>query len=219
MLPLLLARPTGRALRVLCLGAHADDLEIGCGGTMLELVGAGAVDCTWVVWSGTPERAAEARSAAARVLEGATGARVEVEGFRDGFFPAQWAGLKDRFEALKGGLDPDLIFTHHRADRHQDHRVIAELTWNTWRRHLILEYEVPKFEGDLHTPALYSPLAPDTVDRKVAILLECFGSQRQRSWFETETFRGLMRIRGVECASPSGYAEGFHAPKVSLAKV
>ncbi len=217
MRSLLLTRPAGRALRVLCLGAHADDLEIGCGGTMLELVSGGAAECTWVVWSGTPERAAEARGAAARVMAGAAASRVLVESFGDGFFPAQWADIKARFEALKREVEPDLIFTHHRADRHQDHQVIAELTWNTWRSHLILEYEVPKFEGDLHTPNLYSPLARDTVDRKVSILMDCFASQRGRTWFEAETFRGLMRIRGVECGAPSGYAEGFHAPKLSLA--
>lgn len=203
-------------LRVLCLGAHSDDLEIGCGGTVLHLLESRpGVQCTWIVWSGAGPRRDEALQAAGQILDGGDHT-VSVEDFRDGFFPAQWADIKARFEKLKESANPDLIFTHHRNDRHQDHRVIAELTWNTWRNHAILEYEIPKYEGDLTTPSLYVPLTRELVDRKVAVLMSSFASQQQRSWFDAETFRGLMRLRGVECASPSGYAEGFHAPKLVL---
>ena len=138
-----------------------------------------------------------------------------VEQFRDGFFPDQWGAIKERFESLENSA-PDLIFTHGRQDRHQDHRVIAELTWNTWRDHAVLEYEVPKYEGDLSTPSLYLPLEADLVDRKVDLLMSVFASQRSKRWFDAETFRGLMRLRGVECGAPSGYAEGFHASKLVL---
>ena len=207
----------GRPLRVLCLGAHADDLEIGCGGTVLHLIRSHpGIHCRWVVWSGSATRAAEAREAATRMLNGAGRADVEVESFRDGFFPAQWADIKARFEAMKAEPRPDLILTHHRGDRHQDHRIIADLTWNTWRNDLILEYEIPKYEGDLHTPNFYVPLDAATVEKKLEILQAGFASQQDKAWYDAETFRGLMRIRGAECASPSGFAEGFHAPKVVL---
>jgi LmbE family N-acetylglucosaminyl deacetylase len=146
---------------------------------------------------------------------GSCDARVRVEDFRDGFFPDHWAAIKERFEDLKDAA-PDLIFTHRRQDRHQDHRVIAELTWNTWRDHAILEYEVPKYEGDLTTPSLYVPLASELVERKLDLLLSVFASQRSHRWFDAETFRGLLRLRGVECGAPSGYAEGFHASKLVL---
>jgi LmbE family N-acetylglucosaminyl deacetylase len=133
--------------------------------------------------------------------------------YRDGYFPYE-AALKDFFEELKAGPDPDLILTHHRGDRHQDHRTVAELTWNTWRRHLILEYEIPKYEGDLGQPNVYVPLTRAEVDRKVDGLMSAFGSQRDRHWFDPQTFRGLLRLRGVECAAPDGYAEAFHGPKI-----
>jgi LmbE family N-acetylglucosaminyl deacetylase len=215
MLPLRLADPGARPLRLLCLGAHADDLEIGCGGTVLHLLGAlPRVHCTWVVWSAAGPRRSEAERGAAAVL-GSCDARVRVEDFRDGFFPDHWAAIKERFEDLKDAA-PDLIFTHRRQDRHQDHRVIAELTWNTWRDHAILEYEVPKYEGDLTTPSLYVPLASELVERKLDLLLSVFASQRSHRWFDAETFRGLLRLRGVECGAPSGYAEGFHASKLVL---
>ena len=217
MHPLRLDLPSGRPPRLLCLGAHADDLEIGCGGTVLHLIRAHpGIHCRWVVWSGDETRVAEARDAATKVLAGAGRADVSVEGFRDGYFPDQWAQIKQKFDALRAETRPDLILTHHRHDRHQDHRVVAELTWNTWRDDLILEYEIPKFEGDLSTPSLYVPLDRATVDRKIDILMTGFASQRDKPWYDAETFRGLMRIRGVECAASGGYAEGFHAPKLSL---
>jgi LmbE family N-acetylglucosaminyl deacetylase len=207
--------PGNRPLRILCLGAHADDLEIGCGGTIMHLVRSRPVECTWVVLSGTPERQAEARAGAEAMTARAVGRAVRLEQFRDGFFPAAWSELKECFEDLKA-VEPDLVFTHRRDDRHQDHRTVAELTWNTWRDHLVLEYEIPKYEGDLGQPALYVPLDRDLVDRKVELLLAVFGTQRSRHWFDADTFRALMRLRGLECASPSGYAEAFHAPKVVL---
>jgi LmbE family N-acetylglucosaminyl deacetylase len=206
-----------RPLKVMCLGAHADDLEIGCGASVLHLLREWPdAQCTWVVWSGEGERKEEAERAARELLGHTRPGTIVVEQFRDGFFPDQWALIKSRFESLKQGPSPDLIFTHHRSDRHQDHRVIAELTWNTWRNHLILEYEIPKYEGDLHTPNLYVPLAEELVNRKVDLLLAHFRSQQSRAWFNAETFRGLMRLRGVECGAPSGYAEAFHAPKLVL---
>jgi LmbE family N-acetylglucosaminyl deacetylase len=215
--PLRLDTPSGRPPRLLCLGAHADDLEIGCGGTVLHLIRTyPGIHCRWVVWSGDETRTAEARDSATKILAGAGRADVSVERFRNGYFPDQWALIKQNFDALKAEGRPDLILTHHRRDRHQDHRLLAELTWNTWRDDLILEYEIPKYEGDLSTPNLYVPLDRATVDHKVEILMTGFASQRTKPWYDAETFRGLMRIRGVECAAPGGYAEGFHAPKLTL---
>jgi LmbE family N-acetylglucosaminyl deacetylase len=212
-----LAPPAGRPVRILCLGAHPDDLEIGCGGTVMHLIRSHpGVQVRWVVWSGDLTRAAEARDAAAQVLQGAGVASVSVESFRDGFFPAQWADIKAKFESIRDEGRPDIILTHHRGDRHQDHRLLAELTWNTWRDDLILEYEIPKYDGDLHTPNLYLPLDRATAERKVEILLKGFASQHGKPWYDAGTFWGLLRIRGVECASPTGYAEGFHAPKAIL---
>jgi len=214
MLPLRIGRPEGRPLRLLCLGAHSDDIEIGCGGTVLTLIGAGAVECRWVVFAaGDPVRKAEAQRSADRFLEGAAGQQVVAHAFRDAWFPAAWGEIKAAVEALKD-FEPDLILTHRRDDRHQDHRLLAELTWNTFRNHLVLEYEIPKYEGDLGQPNVYVPLAPEVADRKVAILLEEFASQRHRGWFGEATFRGMMRLRGVEAAT--GWAEAFHGHKLSL---
>ena len=209
---------TGEALRVLAIGAHADDIEIGCGGLILTLIArARPVFVDWCVLSATTVRAAEARASAAAFLDGAAGTEITVEGFTDGFFPYEGAALKRWFESLKSRPSPDLVLTHTRRDRHQDHREVANLTWNTFRDHLILEYEIPKYEGDLETPNLYVPLAENAVARKAELLLECFASQRQKPWFDAESFRSLCRLRGIECASPTRYAEAFHAPKMVLA--
>jgi LmbE family N-acetylglucosaminyl deacetylase len=216
MLPLRFDGPADRPLRLLCLGAHADDLEIGCGGTVLTLTASRRVDVTWVVFSGEGARQEEARRGAAAFLAGAHASRVFLETFRDGYFPAEWAAIKDRCEALRRESEPDLILTHHRHDRHQDHRVLAELAWNTWRNHTILEYEIPKYDGDLGHPTLHVPLSRETAGRKVEAILETFASQQGRHWFDAETFRGLLRIRGIECAAPEGYAEAFYAPKLTL---
>jgi LmbE family N-acetylglucosaminyl deacetylase len=204
-------------LRLLCIGAHSDDLEIGCAGSVLTWFGERPeVEVTWVVLSAVAERSLEARRSALRLLKGASRSRVVLGEFRDGFFPAQYAEMKEFFERLKSSADLDVILTHHLQDRHQDHRLAAELTWNTWRDHLILEYEIPKFEGDLGQPNSYVPLAARVARRKVAHLERHFASQRGRSWFRAENFLALMRIRGVECRSSSGFAEAFHARKIVL---
>lgn len=203
------------ALRVLCLGAHADDLEIGCGGTLLTLARRRWA-CHWVIFSADPTRAREARRGAARFLRAVGRRTIVVQGYRDGFFPHQGAAIKEYFEELKRAVSPDVIFTHHRDDRHQDHRLIAELTWNTFRDHLILEYEVPKYDGDLGRPNCLVALPRAVAERKIRYLLASFPSQRAKRWFTAETFRGLMRLRGVEAAAPGGYAEAFYGHKLVL---
>ncbi len=200
--------------RVLCLGAHPDDIEIGCGGTILGLAQSHPhLRFYWVVFSAEGDRADEAARAASLFT---VNGRCETQffSFRDGFLPAQRAEVKERFEGLKAHIDPDLIFTHFRDDGHQDHRLLAELTWNTFRDHLILEYEIPKYDGDLGRPSVYVPLALEVMERKCSLLLEVFVSQGTKRWFSRELFRGLMRIRGMECNAPSGYAEAFHARKL-----
>ena len=217
MLDLLADRPESEGLSVLCLGAHSDDIEIGCGGTLLRLRDeVPDLEMRWIVFSGAGKRAEEARESARRLLGDTPSTEVEVLEFRDGFFPDDWAEIKSAFEKLKSGRSPDVIMTHHGDDRHQDHRVVSELTWNTFRDHLILEYEVPKWDGDLGQPNLYVPLEEETARRKAHHLVDTFQSQRDRAWFDEDTFLGLMRLRGVECVSPARYAEAFHARKVVL---
>jgi LmbE family N-acetylglucosaminyl deacetylase len=217
MLPLAPLLTSARGLEVLCLGAHSDDLEIGCGGTMLRLLRELPIDrVTWVVLSGNPDRALEARRGARRVLGRHRGARVLQQTFRDGFFPYTAVAIKEYFEHLKRDSAPDLIFTHYREDRHQDHRLVSELTYNTWRDHLVLEYEIMKIDGDLGNPNVYVGLDGRTVDRKVQLLEECYGTQRDRRWFSEDAFRGLMRLRGIEAGSTTGYAEAFHGRKIVL---
>lgn len=202
-------------LTVLCLGAHSDDIEIGCGGAILRLIAERPdARCHWVVFSrsGDAQREAEARASAAAVL-GDAAAQIDVHDFRDAYFPYEGGRIKDVFEGLKRRLRPDVIFTHARDDLHQDHRLVCELTGNTFRDHLILEYEVPKYDGDLGRPGVFIPLTEDQVQRKIELLMHHFGSQRSRAWFAPETFRGLLRIRGLECNAPSGYAEAFHCRK------
>jgi LmbE family N-acetylglucosaminyl deacetylase len=199
--------------RVLCLGAHADDIEIGCGGTILRLTSERRdLEVRWVVFSATPERAAEARSSAAEFLGGVK-ATVAIGEHRDGYLPWQGAAIKEEFEALKREFVPDLIFTHYRDDRHQDHRLVSELTWNTWRNHLILEYEIPKFDGDFGTPNFFSALPAAALERKIALLFRHFASQAGKQWFAAELFRGVSRIRGMECVAPDSYAEAFYCRK------
>ena len=207
----------GAPLSILCLGAHCDDIEIGCGGTLLRLLGERpGSTVTWMALASSPEREREARGSAAEFLAGAAHSEILVESFRDGYFPAQFAQIKDHFEAAKARLRPDLILTHHRADRHQDHRTIAELTWNTFRNHVILEYEIPKYDGDLGTPNVFVPLDESICRRKVSAIAEMFVSQRERAWFEEDTFWSLLRLRGMECNSPSRYAEAFYCRKMVL---
>lgn len=202
---------------VLCLGAHCDDIEIGCGGLMMQLRERHPkLRFEWVVFSGDDIREREARAAAAALMGPEANLSVSVHKFRGSFFPYCGAGIKDEFEALGARLQPDLILTHYLTDRHQDHRVLSELTWNTFRSHAILEYEIAKYEGDLTHPGVYCPLPVAVVEKKVATLLDCFLSQRNHQWFDAELFRGHMRLRGVECNSPTRYAEAFHARKLVL---
>jgi LmbE family N-acetylglucosaminyl deacetylase len=218
MLPLTLGRSTRGPLTVLCLGAHSDDIEIGCGGTILRLLAERRrVAVHWIVLSGDARRAREARRSATRLLRGASAREVLVLQFRDGFLPYQGAAVKDAFEQLKQNISPDLIFTHHGADAHQDHRLVSELTWNTFRDHTILEYEIPKYDGDLGRPNVFVPLGPRFRERKLSLLMSAFPSQRGKRWFTRETFDAMMRLRGIECSAPGGYAEAFHCRKIVLA--
>jgi LmbE family N-acetylglucosaminyl deacetylase len=200
--------------RVLALGAHCDDIEIGCGGTLLRLAAERPdLEVRWVVFCSTPERAVEARASAAAFLEGVHNATVVVHTFRDGYLPHSGAALKDEFEEQKRAWSPELILTHYRNDLHQDHRLVSELTWNTWRNHLILEYEIPKYDGDLGVPNFFSPLPVATLDKKIALLLEHFPTQAGKPWFTADLFRGLARIRGMESGAPDGFAEAFYCRK------
>lgn len=211
------ARP-GENLSVLCLGAHSDDIEIGAGGAILSWIAEGVqVDISWCVLGASGEREQEARASACDFLQGAAGARVEVEHFENSFFPMHNHEIKEWFEGLKGRVAPDVILTHRRDDAHQDHREMARHTWSTFRDHLILEYEIPKWDGDMGQPNLYVPLRADVLERKIELLLRHFGSQRSRHWFDAETFRGLARLRGMECRAPQRYAEAFFGSKVMLA--
>lgn len=208
----------GRELKtLLCLGSHCDDIEIGCGGAILRLIREHPqMRVHWVVFSSGPHRATEARCSADAFLENAGGRDVQIRDFRNGYFPSVTADIKDSFEELKAAIQPDLIFTHYRNDLHQDHRVISELTWNTFRNHLVLEYEIPKYDGDLGTPNLFVPLPENIWRKKIETLMKCFPSQQDKHWFTPDTFAGLMRLRGVESNSDSGYAEAFYCRKLVL---
>jgi LmbE family N-acetylglucosaminyl deacetylase len=217
MRSLQLAAP-GERLTVLCLGAHSDDIEIGVGATILGIIARGIrLDVHWCVLSGEGDREREARASAAEFLTGANQALIEVTPFRDGFFPEQGEIIKSWFETLKSRTNPDLILTHRRDDAHQDHRLVSRLTWNTFRDHCILEYEIPKWDGDMGRPNVFMPMRTNTLKHKIDLLMKHFGSQRSKQWFDPETFRGLARLRGVECRAPDGYAEAFFGPKLSLA--
>lgn len=203
--------------RLLVIGAHSDDAEIGCGGTVLRLLAEhSGMSVTWVVLAATGERELEAGRSAEALLQGAADVEIVMGGLRDAFLPHHWAETKDLFERLKAELDPDLVLTHQRSDLHQDHRIACELTWNAFRDHLILEYEIPKWDGDMGAPNVFVPLSKDAVSRKVEHLMEHFASQRSKRWFTPDLFEGLMRIRGMECASESGFAEAFYGHKVSI---
>ena len=214
---------SGPPLTVLALGAHADDIEIGCGGTLARLADEGRLArVRWVVFSADEARAAEARAGAEAVLGQRSGRLVPVpfdvvvHGYRDGYLVSEIALLKDSFEQLKTEIEPDLVFGPLLEDRHQDHRLIADLAWNTFRDHLILEYEVPKYDGDLGPRNVFVPLPDGGAERKVDVLETTFLTQRDRHWFDARTFLGLMRLRGLESRSPSGYAEAFQARKLVL---
>jgi len=217
MLQLNLPADRNAPVHLLCLGAHADDIEIGCGGTILRLLAERPnVHVTWVVFSSTPEREREAQAGASQFLEGAASRRVIVQRFRDGHFPWEGAEIKAFVESLKREVDPDLIFTHMRDDRHQDHRTVSDLTWNTWRRHLVLEYEIPKYDGDLGHPNVFVPLPRALCARKADLICQVFRSESHKAWLTQDTFTALLRLRGVECAAPEGHAEAFHCRKLVL---
>jgi LmbE family N-acetylglucosaminyl deacetylase len=214
MLPFGLQRQD--SLKILCLGAHCDDIEIGCGGTVMRLANEyTGLKMKWVVFTSTSERRTEAERSAAHFLEPITEKDVVVLNFRDGFLPYETVAVKNYFEELKT-FQPDIIFTHFRHDLHQDHRLISDLTWNTFRDNLILEYEIPKYDGDLGHPNVFIPLARDVADKKVDALAHYYVSQSAKHWFDKETFFSIMRIRGLECASRSRYAEGFYLRKAVL---
>ncbi|MBZ5634675.1 MAG: PIG-L family deacetylase [Acidobacteriia bacterium] len=204
-------------LRVLCLGAHSDDIEIGCGGTILRLREQyPAIEFHWVVFSAAGIRGEEAQKGAELFAGSANLRGPESKSFRDGFMPFDGASVKDCFEDLKPKVSPDLIFTHNGNDAHQDHRLICELTWNTFRDNLVLEYEIPKYDGDIGQPGVFVPLATELYQKKIANLMDAFRSQRDKRWFQPETFLSLMRLRGMECNAPSGYAEAFYCRKLVL---
>ena len=200
---------------ILCLGAHADDIEIGCGGTLLKLLrNTAETTVHWVVFSANAPREAEARRSADRFLEEADESTVEVLNFRDSYFPSERTAIKERIEKLARRVSPNVIFTHHREDRHQDHRLLADLTWNVFRDHLILEYEIPKYDGDLGQPNVFVPLDETAGQQKVEFLMDGFESQQEKPWFSADTFWATMRLRGIESRHP--YAEAFHGRKVVL---
>ena len=202
---------------VLCLGAHADDIEIGCGGTLCKWMEQHpGLSVHWVVFSATEPRSAEARQSAERFLESADESSVRVLDFRDSFFPYQAEAIKEAVHAIAAEVSPDLIFTHRPDDAHQDHRVVSELTWCAFRNHAILEYEIPKYEGDLGRPNVLVELSAQHAQQKVDHLMSAFPSQANKPWYDEETFRSILRLRGLECHSASRYAEGFYARKIVM---
>jgi LmbE family N-acetylglucosaminyl deacetylase len=216
MLSVALGPQLQRPLSVLCLGAHSDDIEIGLGGTLLRLLAERPdTQVRWVVFSADEAREAETRASADAFLAGAADREVTVHDFRESYFPFIAGDIKDAFGSLNS-LSPDVVFTHRRDDEHQDHRTIGQLSWHTFRDHLIAEYEIPKYEGDLAQPNLFVPLDASTAERKVELLMENFGSQRSKRWFRPATFRAVMNLRGVECNAVEGYAEAFHVRKMVL---
>lgn len=211
-----LARP-GERLSILCLGAHSDDIEIGAGGTILRLISEGVLlDVNWCVLSAPGIRAIEANASACEFLEGAYSRKIELAEFEDSYFPSQTREIKQWLTALRERISPDVIFTHARDDAHQDHREVNRLTTNIFRNHLVLEYEIPKWDGDLTQPNTYMPLTAANMDHKVELLLKHFGTQRSKDWFDELTFKGLARLRGMECRAEERYAEAFKNRKLSL---
>ena len=208
---------SGERLSVLCLGAHSDDIEIGAGATILGWIARGVrLDVHWAVLSAHGLRANEARASANAFLDGAAQSVIELAEFKDGFFPYQGAEIKSWFEALKLRVSPDLVLCHSRQDAHQDHREVSMLTWNTFRDHLIFEYEIPKWDGDLGQPNVFVPASKALMERKARLLNEHFGTQRSKDWFDAQTFMGLARLRGAECRAPDGLAEAFHVRKIAM---
>ena len=204
-------------LRLLCLGAHCDDIEIGCGGTILNFASLDRnVEIRWIVFSSDEGRKQEAVKSAETFLEEVPNRRIVIHSLRDGFLPYLGSEVKERFEQLKREFRPDLILTHYRHDLHQDHRLVSELTWNTFRNHLILEYEIPKYDGDFGSPNFFVPLAESVCRRKVDTILSAYVSQSDKQWFSRDLFSAILRLRGMEANAPSGYAEAFYCRKANL---
>ena len=217
MLDLLLGAGDRKTLRVLCIGAHCDDIEIGCGGTLLALQRKGLrLSVDWAILSGSTQRRAEALSAMRKLIKPGHRNDLLFGEFTDGRLPAEYSALKDYFEGLKRRPRPDVIFCHERGDRHQDHRIVNEMVWSGFRNQLILEYEVPKWGGGLGQPNCYVPIGVRHARRKVDILLSSHSSQAAKDWFTRDTFMAMLRLRGLECRSPTGYAEAFHGRKLRL---
>jgi LmbE family N-acetylglucosaminyl deacetylase len=215
MLSVNFADRTG-GLKILCLGAHCDDIEIGCGGTIIRLVEEYEIrQLKWIVFTSSEERADEARRSAESFMKECKEKEIIIKKFKDGFLPYEAEKIKNLFEELKA-FDPDIIFTHYRNDLHQDHRTICELTWNTFRTHQIFEYEIPKYDGDLSSPNFFVTLNKEVAKSKVDIITKCFQSQAGKQWFDKDTFFAMMRIRGIESASPTKFAEGFYVRKSIL---
>ena len=201
--------------RILCFGAHSDDIEIGCGGSIIKLISENPdAEVRWFIFSADRNRGREARKSAAEFLDGARVSKVQLFRFHESYFPGQWTLIKDAVEKIRMQYNPDLIFTHFHEDRHQDHRVLSDLAWNAFRDHLILEYEVPKYDGDVGQPNFYVPLAKRTCESKIEIILRNFKTQASKNWFSADVFFGMLRIRGIECASR--YAEAFYCRKAIL---
>ena len=202
---------------VLLLGAHSDDIEIGCGGSLLRLIDRYPdLTVVWVVLCASGERGREAEASAELFLKEVKSKEVILRNFRDGYLPYNGEAVKDFFEDLKRVISPDIIFTHFREDLHQDHRLVCELTWNTWRDHLILEYEVPKYDGDLGVPNFFMPLTEKNCSKKLEYLVRSFQTQQNKHWFTEETFLAFLRLRGIESRAAEGYAEGFYCRKIVL---
>jgi LmbE family N-acetylglucosaminyl deacetylase len=202
-----------KPINVLCLGAHCDDIEIGSGGTLLKLFDTYPIKAVkWIVFASDETRKKEAVISAKRFLEKVDKTDIIVQSYRDSFLPFNAAEIKEYFETIKREFSPDLIFTHYRDDRHQDHRLVNEMTWNTWRNHLILEYEIPKYDGDLGIPDFYVTLDESYIEKRNKIVLESFASQQSKHWFDDDTFRALPRLRGMESATL--FAEAFYARKI-----
>jgi LmbE family N-acetylglucosaminyl deacetylase len=207
----------GPTRRVLCLGAHSDDIEIGAGATLLQLASeVHDLEIMWVVFSAPGRRAGEARQSAEDFLSDISRKEIKIGSFRESYFPSEWPSIKEWIEAIKAKFDPDVVFTHYRHDRHQDHRVLSDLAWNTFRNHLILEYEILKYDGDLGQPNLFVPLSERLSSRKIEMLLKHFKTQSSKHWFTRDTFAAMHRIRGIECASYTGLAEAFYSRKLLL---
>ena len=207
----------GEQLSILCLGAHSDDIEIGAGGTILTLIASGVkLDVHWCVLSGGGQRSAEASASAEAFLQGSNSSQVEVADFEDSYFPVHSRSIKHWLIEVRSRINPDVVLTHARFDAHQDHREVNQLTWNVFRDHLVLEYEIPKWDGDLSQPNAYVPLTAAVLERKVELLHQHFGTQRSKDWFDRDTFAGLARLRGMECRAPEHFAEAFTVRKAKL---